>query len=130
MEVRSHRIRIALLVVAVISTAALAYSLAVSPPHRINSKSAEKIHQGMARSEVLEILGAEPGDYSNGRCRMTCWVDTEDFPKGAFQEEWRAEHVLVQVHFDAAGRVIIMNVGHSPPSPWYERVWHWIRTLA
>jgi hypothetical protein len=49
----------------------------LTPKHRITKESLELIKVGMTQSEVEDILGVPPGDYSHGGLR-----DCIFFPRG------------------------------------------------
>ena len=48
----------------------------LTPPHRINRESLEKIQVGMTLDEVEAILGVPPGEYATKECGIE-WVGDE-----------------------------------------------------
>lgn len=73
------------------------------PKHRINAESITQIKAGMSKQEVETILGAAPGDYSQGMAGV--WLCGRGW-QAAEQLAWLGDEAAVRVYFDAEGRVL------------------------
>ena len=111
--------------------------LALRPsPSPICTASLDKIHPGMPRAGVAELLGGPPGDY--GRRGTTYDATSVSVPDGqpaaaAYSlegtEEWHGDRMLIAVRFDWTGTVeSAFGVDLAPP-PWYRTLQQWLPFL-
>jgi hypothetical protein len=83
---------------------------AISPQHRIGPEAYEKITKGMTRSDVEEIIGASPGNYTRTRC-FEAWGNSVGVGDWLFRlevrvESWVAETGGIYVLFNQQDAVV------------------------
>jgi hypothetical protein len=67
-----------------------------------------RLRTGMSEREVIEILGAPPGNRARGItmfCTSRTHEEAEAFTKAAVTREWVNDHALIELAFDATGRL-------------------------
>jgi len=90
----------------------------LTPRHRINQESFEKIQVGMTLEEVAEIVGAPPGAYATGPfllCRSS-WKNCPEI-SGSLggDQEWIGDEVALAVWLDSQKRVTQVQFGDVVP---------------
>ena len=77
-----------------------------------------RLQEGMTEPEVIDIVGAPPGDRARGQaafCLCITKEEAEAFTKAPITKEWVNDHALIRLAFDANGRLthklIIANMG-------------------
>ncbi|SRR5260370_1207904 len=68
-----------------------------------NQADSDKIKLGMTEKEVVESLGAHPGNYATGE------FGVGQLPRnpgpGSIQKQWASDSGVISVHFDEEGKV-------------------------
>lgn len=76
------------------------------PRPRIDQATLDRIQIGMAESEVIEIVGAPPGDYGVGRYEMDVTGSMLfPMPVDANEQRWVGQEKAIVISLDADGKV-------------------------
>jgi hypothetical protein len=71
---------------------------------RLNAEKFKDIRPGMTQAEVVDLLGAPPGDYArNGYVLPVYGVVTAD---GVTRKEWIDDDRVYEVHYNREGKVV------------------------
>jgi hypothetical protein len=91
--------KLLVLLVACLGLGFLAYRFVTFNPH-VNRQSYEKIQIGMTMSEVQEILGGPPGDYSTGPVHLH---SVKQIAHDGKENRWRGDDGEFTIWFDNQG---------------------------
>lgn len=116
--------------------AALPWLILQADPPRFSEKQCREIRAGMTRIEVIAVLGAPPGDYTDGTGDYRIIVggqimDGSGVPTEQLDHCWCGYDGMIGVWFDEQGRVVTASFYHAwpdgprRPSLW-ERVKRWL----
>jgi hypothetical protein len=72
----------------------------LTPPHRINRESFEKIQVGMTQGEIEKLFGVPPGEYTTGPYRLDRWGGTGLLQNCFADMYWLADEGEVFVYLD------------------------------
>ncbi len=90
-----------------------------------------RLRKGMTEREVIDILGTPPGNRARGQpqfCVCKTEGEHEAFTKAPVTKEWVNDHALIELAFDANGRLthkfITANMGDGSTS-----FFDWLRSV-
>lgn len=85
----------------------------LQPHPRIDAETLQKIQVGMTEREVIDIIGAPPGNYGVGEGELnpfnvsTFWI----FPEKSVKT-WLGRDKAIQIGFADDGKVLSKNIGN------------------
>jgi hypothetical protein len=97
------------LLLALVLAALLLVALPFSQPRRpvpINQTDFDLVFEGMSKTEVEELLGGPPGDYTNGSCFALDIYGGGVLMKKGLMMEWRGDRGIIQIGFDKNNNVL------------------------
>jgi hypothetical protein len=95
---------------------------------RVTRAKFERVEKGMSYSQVVQVVGRPPGDYTTGPC-MT-------FPHGVrywAYKSWLCDEGQLLARFDVDGtaaEVVVCDVMHSRPMTPVKRLRRWMSEFA